>query len=361
MIRRPTPALFLGIEGGASRTTAVLMDAKGHILKRTEGGPSNLRLTKNTEILRLWKQFQKELSTSKFSQPTAVGAFLAGCRTHVDKAHVRRLLQAVWPHARYVVGNDTMSAFAAALGENDGIVLICGTGSIVRARRGETTVQIGGRGHVGGDRGSGYWMGRELLRSIFCSHDEKSAIDPLTQSVLAFLGLNKLEELVQWSLEAAKDEVASLTRVLFRYVRHPACRHILQEAVEILAADVALAAWKVGFPSSDTSSLINVALNPGLAKYQPLFRRRLIEAIQQKIPETHIFLSETEGAVGAAMLAASAARVPSSEFKVKFYVPQSAIRIVHPQPFPSSDGTAESTHSGSGSAFHSAIDSNDAR
>ena len=132
------------------------------------------------EIFR--KQFQKELFTGKFVQPTAVGAFLAGCRTHVDKAHVRRLLQKIWPHSRYVVGNDTMSAFAAALGENDGIMLICGTGSIVQARRGETIVQFGGWGHVGGDRGGGYWMGRELLRSVFRSHDERSAIEFLLRA-----------------------------------------------------------------------------------------------------------------------------------------------------------------------------------
>ena len=298
---------FLGLEGGASRTVAVLVDGRGRIRHRSEGGPCHLRLTGDREMLALWRQFRRDLiPVLDGTRPTAVGAFLAGCRTAYDKAALRRLLKSVWPHSIPLAGNDMESAFASAFGSGDGILVICGTGSVVCARKRGAMIRVGGWGHVGGDRGSGYWMGRELLRSIFRARDELDATDALARSALTFLGLNKLEELVRWSLEATKPELASLTRVLFRHARHPACQRIVQEAVDILASDAALAGWKAGLLSSRAP--VPVAVSPGLAKYQPLFRRRLAEAIREKIQGARVFLSATEGAIGGAWLAARAFR-----------------------------------------------------
>jgi len=297
---------FLGIEGGATRTTAVLLNQDGVVLKRAEAGPSNLRLMKDADLLRLWKALGAAVDGRRAS---AVGIFLAGCRTPFDRQRTLGLLKQLWPRARRAAGNDAMSAFTAALGEKDGVVLICGSGSIVRARHGARSAQVGGWGHVGGDGGSGYWMGRELVRLIFQRHDETGAGNRLPRAVLRFLGLNTIEEMVQWSLEAPKNEIASLTRVLFRYPSDPSTRAILHRAVELLAGEVALAARKAGLPPSRRT----VALNRGLAHHQSLFRKMLIAAIQKKLPGAKVFLSETEGAVGAARLAARAAR----EFEVR--------------------------------------------
>jgi N-acetylmuramic acid 6-phosphate etherase len=292
---------FFGIEGGATRSSGILIDEKGKILKRVEGGPCNLRLVKDADVLKLWKQWKKEISP--FTFPETVGAFLAGCRTSSDKSHIRRLLKTIWPTSHSMVGNDTVSAMAAALGNEDGIIVICGTGSIVRARRGQINVQTGGWGHIGGDRGSGYWMGRELLRTLFQNHDLTGKNGALTQSVLAFLGLNKLEELVQWSLDATKDEIASLTKILFRHRAHPSARLIIEQAVKLLSADVVLAAKKVGFLR--IRKPFPIVINPALAKYQPYFRRLLTNEIQKRIPLACVYLSETEGALGGALLVRS--------------------------------------------------------
>jgi len=301
---------FFGIEGGATRSSGILLDQNGKVLKRVDGGPCNVRLSKDHELLRLWKQWKKELCHVTKQSPSIIGAFLAGCRTHSDKARVRRLIKNVWSDSNAVIGNDSLSALAAALGNDDGIIVICGTGSIVRARRNSLSIQIGGWGHVGGDRGSGYWMGRELLRNIFQNQDVTGKINALTRSVLAFLGQNKLEELVQWSLEASKDEIASLTKILFQYQRNATAREIIDQAVKLLSTDVFLTAQKAGFFKSKKN--FPIALSPGLAKYQPLFRNLLIRFIQQKIPQAFVFVSEKEGALGAAMLARSAAGLPIS-------------------------------------------------
>src|SRR4051812_28354686 len=91
---------FLGIEGGGTRSSGILVDENGILLKRFEGGSCNLRLSKDEDILRLWKQWNKELSESLAVIPRGVGIYLAGCRTHSDKARIRRLAKKVWPESK---------------------------------------------------------------------------------------------------------------------------------------------------------------------------------------------------------------------------------------------------------------------
>jgi N-acetylglucosamine kinase-like BadF-type ATPase len=292
--------LLIGVEGGASRTTAVLMTADGKALKRTEVGSCNLRLSRNTAVIAILRQIRRGLGNAT---PYAIGVFMAGCRTAADGRRLRKLVGKVWPRVRATVGSDASSAMAAALDECDGVVLICGTGSIVRARNGSHSSQVGGWGHIGGDSGSGYWLGRELVHHIFQHFDRQGALDPLGRATLRFLKFKTLDQLVQWSLDASKDEIASLTRVLFRYPRSIVTRRLCWMATDLLSEEVFLAARRVGLKAP------RVALNRGLALHQPVFGRKLAAAIRQRMPHARVFLAQADGAVGAARLARTHFRV----------------------------------------------------
>lgn len=291
---------IIGIEGGASRTTAIRMTPAGRILRHAEAGPCNLRLVSRGEIAGHLARIRQRLGPSV---PAAIGVFMAGCRTAADARRLRKLVGKLWPRVRVTVGSDASSAMAAALGERDGVVLICGTGSIVRARKGDCSAQVGGWGHIGGDNGSGYWLGRELVHHIFQHFDLHGSLDPLGRAALRFLGFKALDELVQWSLDASKDEIASLTRVLFRWPGSRVTRRLTWMAAELLSEQVLLAARRVGLRSP------LVALNRGLALHQPVYRRALAAAIRRRLPRARVFLAQADGAVGAARLAGSRFRI----------------------------------------------------
>src|SRR5207249_3821082 len=68
--------------------------------------------------------------------------------------------------ARVHVISDAQAALLGALGKRPGVLLLSGTGSIVVGRNSRGRwARAGGLGPVLGDEGSGFWLGREWLRS----------------------------------------------------------------------------------------------------------------------------------------------------------------------------------------------------
>jgi len=54
--------LVLGIEGGGTRTVALVADERGRILKRAEFGPLNSKLLSDQEILKRLRKIKNRLA-----------------------------------------------------------------------------------------------------------------------------------------------------------------------------------------------------------------------------------------------------------------------------------------------------------
>src|SRR5213078_4483038 len=88
--------------------------------------------------------------------------------------------------SRVLVVNDALIALAAGAGDDPGIVIISGTGSIVYGRNERVeAARAGGWGHMIGDEGSGYWIGREALAAVMRAGDGRGPETGLTAAMLA--------------------------------------------------------------------------------------------------------------------------------------------------------------------------------
>jgi N-acetylglucosamine kinase-like BadF-type ATPase len=77
---------------------------------------------------------------------------------------------------RVVVISDAEAAFLGAVGDQAGILILAGTGSIVLGRDGDGRwARAGGLGPLIGDEGSGFWIGREWLRATARPGDDDDA------------------------------------------------------------------------------------------------------------------------------------------------------------------------------------------
>ena len=111
-----------------------------------------------------------------------------------------------------VVGSDVEAAHADAFGDGPGVLLVAGTGSVVRAvdPRGEV-VTVGGGGALLGDEGSGYGIGLDGIRAVLRSADGREPPTDLTDALLSETGAAGPRALADWAVGASKGEIAGLS------------------------------------------------------------------------------------------------------------------------------------------------------
>jgi N-acetylglucosamine kinase-like BadF-type ATPase len=140
---------------------------------------------------------------------------LAGAGREAVRRRVEKALSDGRLSERVTVGSDAEAALFDAFAWGPGMVLICGTGSMVIARTesGEV-VRAGGWGGQLGDEGGGYDLGLQGLRAVARAVDRRGPATSLQETLLAALGLEDPYDLISWAAGASKADVAALAPAL---------------------------------------------------------------------------------------------------------------------------------------------------
>lgn len=191
--------VYLGVDGGGTKTLAVVVDAAGRERGRGMAGGANYNaLGLAAALANLHAAIQAALNAAHATPPIAAAWIgLAGVDRPADR---ELLLPHLTPLARAVhLSNDAELALSA-LPSGAGIALIAGTGSIALGRDpAGATARAGGWGHLLGDEGSGYDIGRRAVQAALRAADGRGPATSLLPRILA-----------HWELPAAD---AVLTRV----------------------------------------------------------------------------------------------------------------------------------------------------
>ena len=203
--------LLVGIDGGGSKCSAMIFNARGDMLAHGIGGPANAARDLSTSLASIVESIQQALKQGGFGQDNIkhlhVGAGLAGaCVTSVN-AQLK-----AWQHpfASFKVSSDLMTACYGAHGGQDGALLIVGTGSSAAHMLNHKLTQFGGHGFILGDKGSGAWLGRSAVSSTLEALDGLSAFTDLHAMVKNKLNVDSTAALVQTMIAASPSEFASL-------------------------------------------------------------------------------------------------------------------------------------------------------
>ncbi|THF74506.1 BadF/BadG/BcrA/BcrD ATPase family protein [Cohnella fermenti] len=200
--------LFLGVDGGGTKTTLLVGDGEGRIVSIVGGSSSNLKS-------RPWDEVRAELSRlvreglERAGRPIAdiagIALGLAGGDRPEDKKRVAEHLAAeLAPGVRIDVFNDAATALMAGTQGAKGMVLISGTGSICCGFDPESGryVRSGGWGYLLGDEGSGFDLGRQALTAVLKAHDGREEATALTGLILERFGAAHPEGLITSVYEA---------------------------------------------------------------------------------------------------------------------------------------------------------------
>lgn len=208
----------LGLDGGGTKTLAAAQDEEGRELFRLAGGslnpngesPAAVRAT----LAQLLADAQAQAGPGLALGAVCVGA--AGVSNPAARALVQEgLAQAGFDGPRLVTG-DHEAALAGALGRPEGMILIAGTGSICFGRAAGRQARAGGRGHLIDDEGSGYAMGRDVLRAVVRAADGRGPATCLAQAVEEVLGVRGMDGLVGYVYAPGrpKKDIAALAKLL---------------------------------------------------------------------------------------------------------------------------------------------------
>jgi len=304
-VRGDAERVLIGVDAGATHTTAAIADAHGTVLVRAEGGPGAVRpgdAAGAAERIRatcadaLGKAFREVRG-----DVVVVGA--AGAGREEERLALQAALEATRLAPRVVVTTDGVIALQAAFGDGAGIVLLAGTGSIAWARlpSGETG-RVGGLGAALGDLGSGYDLGRRALRAVGLALEGLDRPTDLAERFLARLRLPGLDALVRWTATADVQRIAALGAEVLELAAagDSVAAGIADAAADDLARHVrALAGrWPRG-------AAVRVALGGGLLARSGDYRERVVARIVADVPDAKIGTEPVDAVLGAVHLARS--------------------------------------------------------
>ena len=176
--------LFLGIDGGGSGCRAAVADGGGRILGQGSAGPANINTDLDGAAASIMEATRAALPEgANPAELTAVLGLAGGTMGAAAEGLAARL-----PFRRLGIVNDAVTMARGALGRQDGILAAMGTGSVFAVQRGGALRQVGGRGFLMGDEGSGAVLGRSLLAQAMRAADGFRPMTPLLAAVLDEFG-----------------------------------------------------------------------------------------------------------------------------------------------------------------------------
>ncbi len=210
----------LGIDGGGTKTAAVILDLERRERGRGQGGPCNIA-TCDDDTLRASISTATAEALQAADLPadtifTAVCAGVAGYTAKGRRADFQRLLTDTIPAEAHRVEPDFVIAYWGATEGEPGVIAIAGTGAVVYGRNAAgQTARVDGRGFLLGDMGSGFHVGRSALRQTLRRVDRGGALEAIDHAILAALPAADGDDVVEWVYrDFSPARVASLAPIV---------------------------------------------------------------------------------------------------------------------------------------------------
>ena len=215
-----TDNVFLGFDGGGTKTVAILIDSVGHELARAVSGPSNpLRAGFDAAFESITFAARETLRAAGAApeQVRGVCAGLAGAARPSVLKLIEPFFKKMFPQAKIHITADFAVALEAAAGEGPGVVLIAGTGSCAFGRSSDGRfARAGGYGPWVGDPGSAYDIGRQAVSAVLHARDALASPTLLEERILPALELTDWDELIERLARHPDDVFPNLFPVVVR-------------------------------------------------------------------------------------------------------------------------------------------------
>ena len=305
---------FIGVDGGASKTAALVIDDQGRTLGRGLAGASNhLRVGIDEATRNIERAVNKAMVEAGIAIRNVEYAYcgIAGSDHPAHRQRVIDSLKIFFPRGNFIVDNDARIALTGAVGFAAGIVVIAGTGSVAFGRNhaGEE-FRAGGWGPTLGDEGSGFWIAREGLSAIVRAHDGRGFATKMTDLLCDDYDMCSPAELPRfvYATTTHADDIARYGKLVIEAAKisDPIALDILGRAGTELAECVLAVARRLHITDAEFPvAHVGGAFHAGELLLAPMRLR-----LQRDAPGASLLPPQHTPVEGAAMMAMHAAEAP---------------------------------------------------
>ena len=305
---------YIGMDAGGTGTTVLVSDGRKDLfLTKTEG--LNCNSFPLEHIAKSLREAADSLLENGYipADCAGIGIGAAGNNNPAASALLRDCLRGCGFRCPVTICSDADAALYGAFGEEDGLLLISGTGSIClgQTHGGLERYRAGGFGHLIDDEGSAYAIGRDIAAAVVKAEDGRGPETTLRGALFRHLGISGSPELVGYiyDMSHTKKDIARLARLISLPENEGdrASAQIIEKAIasllEIVTAVYGRMEARCGSPE------LPLVLHGSVLLGNPRIAGELTEAISHRLPGIRIAQARADAAHGAVGLARKHAEI----------------------------------------------------
>lgn len=285
---------IIGMDSGGTKTQANVYNLQGELQEQVTTGYGNLLVDYDQGIANLKDALQQALENRSIANCKLVVIGLAGVDSSGLKEAVYKELATFKVPLQLI--NDGQLAHYALLEGQPGLLIIAGTGSVCIGRKANHWARVGGWGHLFGDEGSAYVLGKQAVQQVFWEFDKGEAYSTLSQAILNQVGAKDALALCKKVYQLSKGELADLAKVVAN------CAQTSSVAMDLLAeagGQLAQAVIKLTCRLYGPQACVNVGLNGSVIENNEQVREAFFQTLEQSAYTYTFFEKETSSAKGA--------------------------------------------------------------
>ncbi|WP_370581924.1 BadF/BadG/BcrA/BcrD ATPase family protein [Plantibacter sp. VKM Ac-2876] len=311
-------SLFLGVDGGGSKTAFVLLDDGGHVVAEAQTA-SCYYFDDGIELVgRILTEGVAAVTSRAGVEASDIDQAFLGLpgygEVSSDLDRLNAIPGEVLGHGRYSCDNDMVCGWAGSLGAVDGINVISGTGSMTYGERRGRGHRVGGWSELFGDEGSAYWIAARGLNAFTRMSDGRLPRGPLYDLMKARVGITSDLDVIDVVVNEWKGQralIADLSKTVVDAAGHgdEASATILREASGELVEIVEATRVALGFLDDE---VVPVSYSGGMFTADAI-RLGFEQALHTLPPAYELRVPMFGPAVGAALYAAKQHGSPLAE------------------------------------------------
>lgn len=299
--------IYLGVDGGGTRTRAILIDEKQNIVSEGVGGASNplrVGLEKAAEHICVAIDLACDDANLSRSEIAAAEFGVAGVRREDIRLSLKRRLETeLYTRAMDVVSDTEIALYGATEGEA-GLVVIAGTGSncLGQDEKGQKAA-AGGWGPLAGDEGGAAGIARRALQAIAKASDGRGKPTILSEKAVQYFRVQNVEDVgtAIYAANMTNERIAGFARYVIEAAQEKdkVAIQLLDEA----GRELGLAAIAVIQKLKLQKKMFVVSYVGGIFNAGELIFKPLLKTIQSVAPRAFLAPPKFAPALAAAKMA----------------------------------------------------------